>query len=217
MLPDKELGEKQLFNFGGCCVKLNPLKPGLLAFIARRLRRGKHLLIGGYPKAISAYSRCNQPFRNSFGCGRVWRKEINNLFRSHMFTVIGRPWRRTYMGISSKFTSNYPLHCLQVHKFVMTSLEIALLQANSHGQDLSVGHLWTVQESVTQLNWTESEFQGMISPSPTSTQPTPSHVPWISSTTAATSDPDDAREGCTRQVLRALSGLRCILGRAGRP
>lgn len=32
-------------------------------------------------------------------------------------------------------------HCLQVHKFVMASFQVTLLQANAHGQDLAVWHL----------------------------------------------------------------------------
>ena len=34
VLPDVEVGDEQIFNFRGGCVKLNPLRPGVLASTA---------------------------------------------------------------------------------------------------------------------------------------------------------------------------------------
>lgn len=39
VLPDVELGEKQSFGLGGCCIKLNPLRSVLAFIVSRRLSR----------------------------------------------------------------------------------------------------------------------------------------------------------------------------------
>ena len=45
------------------------------------------------------------------------------------------------MPISSTILAHYDFQCLHVHKFIMALLDIALLQANAHGQDLGLWHL----------------------------------------------------------------------------
>jgi hypothetical protein len=69
-------------------------------------------------------------------------KEVYDLLLSHMLAIIGRSRSRAAnFESASKFYVIIISGRLHVHEFIMASLNIALLQANTHGQDLSVWHL----------------------------------------------------------------------------
>jgi hypothetical protein len=118
----------------------------------RRLQKEYgYLLVCRDSEAIWGNSRFNKPLSHAITGVRMGSKEFNDLFCGHMFAIIYRTWSGSHMEVNSTFYLGRRFQCLHVHKLFIASLQVALLQTNSHGQDLSVWEFRFLAPALSQL------------------------------------------------------------------